>query len=372
MRFEERIGTSLPVVLGPFGGLSSVDLTATVSEAGGLGSFGLYGFSADRIRSTAASLRARTARPFAFNLWLPLQLPGEHAVDRAEFAASVEALGRLFDDAGAERPAWPIALPPSFDEQIEAALAAEPAVLSFIFGVPPAEVVAAAHERGIVVVGTATTVAEARALAAGGVDAIVASGSESAGHRPSFLAPAEDSLVGSFALIPQVVDAVDVPVIAAGGIADRRGVAAAFALGASAVQVGTAFLATRESAAPEAHRARIRTAEASDTVLTRAMSGRLARGLRNRAVAEIERGGRVAPFPVQNALTGVFRRAAGEHGDDELLSLWMGQSAGLARYADADAVLAELVAGLPARPLSVLAEDSSGPGPRSAPPAEDG
>ncbi|MFF2053908.1 NAD(P)H-dependent flavin oxidoreductase [Leifsonia sp. NPDC058194] len=348
MRFEELTGTTLPLVLGPFGGLSSVELTAAVSEAGGLGSFGLYGYSADRIRSTAAALRSRTDRPFAFNLWLPIELPGEHPVDRDEYVRYVDALGALFDAAGAERPVWPAALPPSFDEQIEAARAAEPAVLSFIFGVPPADVVAAAHDRGIVVVGTATTVAEARALAAGGVDAIVASGSESAGHRPSFLAPAEDSLVGSLALVPQVVDAVDMPVIAAGGIADRRGAAAAFALGASAVQVGTAFLATDQSAAPAAHRARIRSAEASDTVLTRAMSGRLARGLRNRAVREIEQGGTIAPFPVQNALTGVFRAAAAGRGDDELLSLWMGQSASLARYDDAGDVIAELAHGFPA------------------------
>jgi len=352
MRFAELVGVELPLVLGPFGGLSSAELTAAVSAAGGLGSFGLYGFTAERIRATAAALRSRTDRPFAFNLWLPIELPGEHAVGRDEYATYVQALGALFDAAGAERPAWPIALPPSFDEQLEAALAAEPAVLSFIFGVPSAEVVAAAHERGIVVVGTATTVAEARALAAGGVDAIVASGSESAGHRPSFLAPAEDSLVGGLALVPQVVDAVEVPVVAAGGIADRRGVAAAFALGADAVQVGTAFLATRQSAAPEAHRARIRAAEASDTVLTRAMSGRLARGLPNRAVREIEHGGTVAPFPVQNALTGVFRHAASERDDDELLSLWMGQSAALARHGDAAAVMAELAAGLPDRPTA--------------------
>lgn len=357
MRFERLVGTELPIVLGPFGGLSSVELTATVSEAGGLGSFGLYGFGADRIRSTAAALRSRTDRPFALNLWLPLELPGERppgqggygGYERAEYETYVAALGALFDAAGAERPDAPVALPPSFDEQIEAALAAEPAVLSFLFGVPPADVVAAAHERGIVVLGTATTVAEARALAAGGVDAIVASGSESAGHRPSFLAPAEDSLVGTLALVPQVADAVDVPVVAAGGIGDRRGVAAAFALGAEAVQVGTAFLATRQSAAPEAHRARIRAAEASDTVLTRAMSGRLARGLRNRAVREIEEGGVIAPFPLQNALTGVFRRAAAERGDAELLSLWMGQGAGLAHLDDAAELVADLAAGLPSR-----------------------
>src|SRR5690606_38191965 len=153
-----------------------------------------------------------------------------------------------------------------------------------------AEVVDEAHRRGVRVVGTATTAAEAIALAAGGVDAIVASGAEAAGHRVSFLRAPEASLVGSFSLIPQVVDAVDVPVIAAGGIADARGVAAAFALGASGVQVGTAFLHTRQSAATDGHRAAIRSTRAEESVLTTAMSGRLARGAANQAVRTLEAG----------------------------------------------------------------------------------
>ncbi|WP_431247879.1 NAD(P)H-dependent flavin oxidoreductase [Leifsonia xyli] len=235
---------------------------------------------------------------------------------------------------------------PPFDAQLEAALAVEPAALSFVFGVPSADVVERAHRRGIRVVGAATTVPEAQALEAGGVDAIVASGLEAAGHRPAFLADPEDGLVGNLALIPQVADAVGVPVIAAGGIADRRGVAAAFALGAQAVQVGTAFLATRQSVAPEAHRDRIRSAGAHETVLTRTMSGRAARGLPNDAVRAIERGDR-ASFPLQNILTGVFRRRAAELGRAELLSLWMGQAAALSRFDDAADVFAELAAGVP-------------------------
>jgi nitronate monooxygenase len=164
----------------------------------------------------------------------------------------------------------------------------------------------------------------------------------------SFLEPAEKSLVGTFSLIPQVVDAVDVPVIAAGGIADRRGVAAAFALGASGVQVGTAFLRTRESAASEAHRRAIAEANDTDTVLTRAMSGRLARGIPNRAMRAIETSGLIAPFPAQNWLTGVFRAEAGRRGHGELQSLWAGQSAGLSTRETAAEVFLELQAGIPA------------------------
>lgn len=332
-----------PIVLGPFGGLSSVALTAAVSDAGGLGSFGLYGYSGDRIRETASALRAATGRPFALNLWLPT---GDEVIPaEADLAAARAAVAPLLAAAGVAAPPLPSAFLPSLDEQLDAVWDAAPAVLSVVFGVPAAETVAEAHRRGIRVVGTATSVAEAVALADGGVDAIVASGAEAAGHRVTFLRPAEDSLVGTFALVPQVVDAVDVPVLAAGGIADRRGVAAAFALGAAGVQVGSAFLRTRASAASDAHRDALRAAADTDTVLTRAMSGRLARGIPNRAVRAIEDADAIAPFPAQNWLTGVFRAAARD--DGELISLWAGQAAGLSRSDNADEVFAELAAGLP-------------------------
>jgi nitronate monooxygenase len=278
-RFTAALGIRHPIVLGPFGGLSSVELTAAVSELGGLGSYGLYGYDAARIIETTAALRAATSRPFALNLWLPLEAHGERgaAGDDASFERAVAALRGFYDELDVPLPTPPEHYLPSFDEQWAAVLEARPAVASFVYGVPASDVVQSARDRGILLVGTATTVDEAIALQAGGVDAIVATGLEAAGHRVSFLRSAEASLVGSISLIPQVVDAVDVPVIAAGGIVDRRGVAAALALGASAVQVGTAFLRTRQSAASDAHRSAIATTAAHDTVLTRAMSGRFAR-----------------------------------------------------------------------------------------------
>ena len=333
-----------PVLLGPFGGLSSIPLTAAVSAAGGLGSYGLYGYDAERIRTTVAGIRAATRRPFGVNIWLPRGDEVEPGVEHGAYAA---ALAPFFAEVGAEVPARPEAYLPSLDEQVAAVLESEPAVLSVVFGVPSTSLLDEAHRRGIRVIGTATTVAEARVLAEGGVDAIVATGAEAAGHRVSFLQPAEESLVGLFSLLPQVVDAVDVPVIAAGGIADRRGVAAAFALGAQGVQVGTAFLAVAESAATAAHRTAIGSTSAEQTVLTRAMSGRLARGARNRAVTEIEAAGSIAPFPAQNWITGRFRTPAGVQGRGELQSLWMGQSAPLARYGTAAEAFAELAAGVP-------------------------
>ena len=338
--FTRLTGIDHPVVLGPFGGLSSVDLTATVSAGGGLGSYGLYGYDGDRIRATGAALRARTSNPFALNLWLPIPGEVEPVPTSAEFARYVEPLRPYFAELGLPVPEMPERYLPDLDEQIAATLELRPAVLSVVYGLPAPALIAAAHDAGIVVLGTATTVAEATALQSAGVDAIVASGAEAGGHRVSFLQPPEDSLIGLFALLPQVADAVTVPVVAAGGIADARGVRAALALGADAVQVGTAFLATDQSAASPAHRAALRHPNAARTVLTRAFSGRLARGIPNRVAVEVTD---PAPFPVQNWLTGQFRPTAAERGNAHLLSLWAGQSAMLATETDAAALLRTLV-----------------------------
>ncbi|RLK52888.1 NAD(P)H-dependent flavin oxidoreductase [Microbacterium telephonicum] len=338
------LGVDAPIVLGPFGGLSSVALTAAVSDAGGLGSYGLYGYDPDRIRDVIGRLRDATGAPFAVNLWLPTG--DEVTPDQVDLTAAREAMRPLFDAVGVPVPDVPAAFLPDVEAQVDAVLDTAPPVLSVVFSVPSGDLREQTARRGIRLIGTATTVAEAVAIDGAGVDAIVASGAEAAGHRVSFLAPAEDSLVGTMALVPQIVDAVGVPVIAAGGIADRRGVAAAFALGAAGVQVGTAFLRTTQSAAPPSHRAAIAAAGDTATVLTRAMSGRLARGIPNRALRMLEQSAPL-PFPAQNWLTGRFRAAASAQDRGDLLSLWAGQAAGLTRHNDAAAVFAELAAGLP-------------------------
>ncbi|GAC1458371.1 MAG: nitronate monooxygenase [Pseudarthrobacter sp.] len=345
-RLTELFGIEVPVVLGPFGGASSVELTAAVSDGGGLGSYGLYGYTADAIRDTADQLRAATSKPFALNLWIPT---GDETttLPQEDFDNYVETLKPYFEEVGLPLPEMPSRYMPDHDEQVAATLEANPAVVSFVFGVPAPEIVEEAHRRGIVLVGTATTAAEAVALEAGGVDAVVASGTESGGHRVSFLKPAEESLIGTFALVPQVVDAIKIPVIAAGGIVDRRGYAAARALGADAVQVGTAFLATRESAAVPAYRAILHSPAAHETVLTRVLSGRLARGIPNRIIRELSEVAGTAPSPAQNWLTGRFRPQAAAQGNTELMSLWAGQGAALIRHESAADVLAELLAGSP-------------------------
>lgn len=339
----DLFGITAPIVLGPFGGVSSVALTAAVTNAGGLGSYGLYGYSAQRIADTVAELRAATAGPINLNLWWPT---GDEAEPSdVDWAAVTAAVAPLYAELGLEVPARPESFLPPFAEQLAAVIAARPAVASFVYGVPDEAAIESLHAVGTRVVGTATNVAEARALAAGGVDAIIASGMEAAGHRVTFIGAAEESLIGTFALVPQVVDAVDVPVLAAGGVADRRGVAAALALGARGVVVGSAFLATTESAAPPAHRAALRHVAESGTTLTRAMSGRLARGIENDAMRRLAAAGH-APFPAQNTLTGTFRAVAAQQNNAALLSLWAGQAAGLSTGESAAEVFAELAAGL--------------------------
>lgn len=324
-----RLDLSLPLVQGPFGGgLSSVDLAVAVSEAGGLGSFGVHHLEAAAITAVAADIRARSARPFALNLWIPHDGSDEAHADAAQFAAYLAPLAPYFAELGLPLPTPPARYAPPYAQQIDAVLAVRPAVFSFVYGIPAADVLARCRELDIFTLGAATTPAEALALVQAGVDGVVATGFEAGGHRVSFLRPAEDCLTGTLALLPQVADAVAAPVVAAGGIADGRGIAAALALGAQAVQIGTGFLACRESGTHDLHRRRLLGEDAGDTALTRAFSGRLARGLRNRFMHEIGAAA-TAPYPIQGWLSGRLRAAAIAQGRGDLMSLWSGQSAPL-------------------------------------------
>ncbi|AVR94680.1 NAD(P)H-dependent flavin oxidoreductase [Pseudoduganella armeniaca] len=340
-----RLGLTVPIVQGPFGGgISSVDLVVAVCESGGLGSFGVHHLDGNGIREVAAAIRARTARPFALNLWVPLDDSDDPRLDDEVFARNAALLEPYFTELGLAPPQRPQRFAPPYAAQIEAVLAARPAVLSFVFGIPAPAILQRCRELDIVTVGAATTVAEAVALEQAGVDMIVATGFEAGGHRVAFLRAPEASLSGTFALVPQVADAVRIPVIAAGGIADGRGIAAALALGAQAVQIGTAFLACRESNANPAHRAMLFSDEARETALTRVFSGRLARGIRNRLMAELEpHAAQLPPYPVQNWFTSAIKKAAGTQERADLMSLWCGQAAPLLTQRDARSLMATLV-----------------------------
>lgn len=340
-----RLGLRWPIVQGPFGGgLSAVDLVVAVAEAGGLGSFGAHHLDGAGIAAVAAEIRNRTARPFALNLWLPFEDSEDPPVDDAAYADHARLLAPYFRELGLAVPPRPARFSPPFDEQLEAVLAARPAAFSFVFGVPGADALARCRKLGIVTIGTATTADEAVVLEQAGIDLVVATGFEAGGHRVSFLRPPEDCLTGTLALVPQVVDAVGVPVIAAGGIADGRGIVAALALGAEAVQLGTAFLACRESNAEPLHRERLFSKDARHTGLTRVFSGRLARGLVNRLMKDLHSDAhRLAPYPVQSWLTGALKSAAAAQGRSDLMALWAGQSTPLLQHRDAASLIAALV-----------------------------
>jgi nitronate monooxygenase len=341
-----RLGLAAPIVQGPFGGgLSAVELVVAVSESGGLGSFGVHHLDGAGIRKVAGEIRARTQRPFALNLWIPLGDSDEPRLDDARWNAACELLRPYFTELGVPMPARPARFAPRYQEQVETVLELKPPVFSFVFGVPAPDVLERCRRAGVVTLGAATTPAEAKLLADAGVDTVVATGFEAGGHRVSFLQEPEDCLTGTLSLVPQVVDAVKVPVIAAGGMADGRGIAAALKLGAAAAQIGTAFLACEESNAAPLHRARLFSSDARRTALTRAFSGRLARSIHNGFIDAMRgREATFAPYPVQNWLTAQYRAAALAAGRTDIVSLWSGQGAPLLRHRRARELFASLVA----------------------------
>jgi nitronate monooxygenase len=290
-----------------------------------------------------AAVRALTARPFAVNLFV-LDEPGTFARDGEARAIARLASWRARYGLAAQSP--PARLCESFAAQLEALAECAPAVASFHFGMPPRERIDALRRAGTRVLGTATNLAEARAWTEAGADAIVAQGVEAGGHRGTFLGDVEGGSIGTLALVPRLVDATGLPVIAAGGIMDGRGIAAAFALGAGAVQMGTAFLACDESGAHPKWKAALGgEADARGTRLTRVFSGRWARGLVN-GFMDAHRADEAAvpPYPLQNALTAELRAAAAMAGDVEAMSLWAGQAAALTRPMSAAELVGRLAA----------------------------
>jgi nitronate monooxygenase len=336
----DKVGVALPILQAPMaGGPDTPELAAAVGEAGGLGALGCAYLSADAIDAAVADLRTRTKRSFALNLFVR-----DDAPDDAEAKARVTPVLAAFRrELGLAAEAPPPKRPPAFDEQLAAVIRARPQVFSFTFGVPTPPQIAALRAAGIVVIGTATSLDEAESLAAAGVDAICAQGSEAGGHRGTFLGRVTDALVGTMALTRQIAARVRVPVIAAGGIMDGAGVRAALALGASAAQLGTAFMLCPEAGTHPAHRAALTSPGARTTVITRAFSGRAARGLRNRFSDAFE-GVEPAPFPRQQELTADLRAQAAAQSRTDLMQLWAGQGAPLIRNRPAGALVRTLAA----------------------------
>lgn len=347
-RVSSKLGIEYPIIQGPLGGFSSQPLTAAVSNFGGLGSFGAHSLEPSVIQEVIAEIRSLTDKPFAMNLWASMEDEGAATSDAEAFERALAPLTPHIETLGASKPKFSPYKPMRFEDQARVLLEAKVPVFSFIYGVPPKDILDECRRQGIVTIGTATTVDEAIALDQAGVDVIATSGFEAGGHRGSFLRSSEDSLTGTFSLVPQVVDAVKAPVVAAGGIADARGIAATFALGAEGVQMGTVFLACKESGASALHREAILSRKARRTSLTRGFTGRLARGIHNQLLEEMNKPGvEVLPYPLQRALMRSLAIPAQQAGRSELLALWAGQSAGLAQCPDVTTLLQSLVDGAP-------------------------
>jgi nitronate monooxygenase len=297
---------------------TTTSLVVAVCEAGGYGILAGGYTRPDQFRDAIREVRARTAMPFGVNLFVPQP----YEVIESEVNAALELLQPYAAELGIE-----LTVPDDFGDDVDAlldvAISESVEFLSFTFGILPSDWLVALREAGIATCGTATSVAEARALVAAGVDMVCAQGGEAGGHRGGFIGHPATSTVSLMALIPLIRDAIDVPLVAAGGIMDGRSIAAAFALGADAAQLGTAFLLCPEAGTSSPYRHAVAAATEVDTTLTAAFSGRQARGIRNRLSDDLAAVA-LPPYPVMNGLTRSLRRAAAEQGRAEFLSLWAG------------------------------------------------
>lgn len=347
--FTRRIGVRLPIIGAPMaGGPTTPALVAAVSEAGGFGVLSGGYLTPDAFRDAIRQVRARTSRPFGVNLFAPMS----YVVDDAKVAATMQLLQPYADELGVELET-PRAYGDDGDGLLEVALEEGVRFVSYTFGLLEPARMKSFRDAGVVTCGTATSVAEARAVVDAGADMVCVQSGEAGGHRGGFLGNPMESVVGLVSLVPLVVDAVEVPVIAAGGIMDGRGIAAALTLGASAAQLGTAFLLTPEAGTSSPYRQAVADAAETDTMLITAYSGRAARGIRNRMAIELADAD-LPPYPVMNALTRPIRRAAAAAGRAEFLSLWAGHGVGATRTLPAAELMAalerETTAALAARP----------------------
>jgi nitronate monooxygenase len=320
-------------------GLDTLKLSAAVSGAGGLGALGALTLSPAAIGDWAKAARALAPGPFQINLWTPDPPPVRDQDHETRVRAFLARWGPKVPDSAGE------ARLQDFDAQAQAILEARCRVVSTIMGLLSPQWVERFRDAGLSWWATATTAGEARAAQAAGAEAIIAQGAEAGGHRGAFLAAdAERTQTGLMALIPAITDAVDLPVIAAGGIADGRGVAAALSLGASAVQVGTGFLRAHEAVAPPAWAEALSTAWPEDTRLTRGFSGRAGRALATAYVRALEapEAPAPAPYPVQRGLSRTMREAAQANNDLDGMQAWAGQSARLARAAPAAEIMVRM------------------------------
>jgi nitronate monooxygenase len=341
-RVIDLLGIEHPIIQAPMAGSTNPKLVATVCNADGLGGLGAAGIAPDDLRSVIREIRALTDRPFNVNLFN--RSTEEYDSETKPGPRFTELLKTYHCEMGLGPIPDPVPLFGPADNQLEVLIDEKIPVISFHFGVD-AQTVARAKQAGAKVLCSATTLSEARLLEKAGVDAIIAQGAEAGGHRGTFRGDYRQALVGTLALVPRMVDEVSVPVIAAGGIMDARGIVACLALGASAVQMGTAFLGCPEATVTPAWRDVLSAAEAEITVVTEVISGKPARGLRNRYINEMEDVDEpLLPYPAQFSVSRVLRNESAKRGDPSFIAMWAGQGVGLFKPQPAAELISQLVA----------------------------
>jgi nitronate monooxygenase len=336
----KMLNIKYPIIqAGMAGGPTTPELVAAVSNAGALGTLGAGYMSPKDIRNVLSQITKLTTAPFAVNLFLP------QAFEQNE--QQILNMQKHLNDYRKQLGIPEVNAVPEmtdiFEQQMNVVIEAGVKIVSFTFNKPSTSLIEKLHDAGITVIATATTVKEARELESSGVDVIVAQGSEAGGHRGTFFDIEDEALIGTMALVPQMVDAVQCPVIAAGGIMDGRGVAAALSLGASAVQLGTAFLTVHESGASEIHQSAILSSSDTDTKITKAFSGKSARGFKNKMMMKLEKIDHLPPYPIQHVLTTDIRKEAARQGNKEMISLWAGQASALSHKQSAKDLIECLV-----------------------------
>jgi nitronate monooxygenase len=343
-KITELLGINYPVMQGPFGGnFSTVELLATVSNAGGLGGYGAYTLSPQEIVEVNDKIKASTNKPYNINLWVSDSDAVNGTVMDEQYEQAVKIFKPYFDEAGIALPGKPAPFKSRFENQVQVILDVRPKVFSFVFGIPSEDILEQCRKTGIKTAGGATTLDEALALEAADVDMIIASGFEAGGHRSSFLASPEQSVTGTFVLLQLIKEKVKTPVIAAGGIANGRGIAASLTLGADAVQIGTAFLACDESGALPVHRAMLFSDKAKYTMLSRAFTGRL-RGIATQLAKDLSgKEKQFLPFPLQTTFMSSLRKAALDQQKWDLILFWSGQIAPILTHTNASALMRSLI-----------------------------
>lgn len=339
---SEALGTDIPLLLAPMaGGPTTAELVSAVSNAGAFGQFGAAYLNGEKIRSSAKEIRTQTNKGFGVNVFIPEETP--YTPD--DLRAATSAISPHCKHLGIEEPQDVTQPMPGFEDQMAAVLESGVKLCSFHFGVPTQETIDSLKLVNILTAVSATSVDEAIKAETAGVDFIIAQGSEAGGHRGTWIGDWKNSMTGTLSLVGQLTEHTKTPIVAAGGIMDGRGMAAALALGAAGVQMGTAFLTCPEAGTHPGYKQALLESKSDTTTVTKTFSGRPARGLRNRYITEMEdTGAAILPFPFQNTLTNSLRKAAADANDTDFMSLWAGQAASLSRGLPAAQLIASVVA----------------------------